>query len=83
MAVATLNVNKQSVRSKATRNVIETPIGLRKLGEWSDNREFSGFKEERSNMRRIVTVEGEISSLRDLILGILENQDKLMEETMN
>lgn len=71
-------VNKPpSVKSK--RPDPETPIAFRKICECSEG-EFSGFIEEGSNMKRMVTVEKEIRCLRELVAGILEKQDQLIEE---
>ena len=64
--------------SKTAKNRMETPIALRKLGEWIEEGEFEGFEEEKSNMRRIVMVEKEIKCLRQLIAGILDSQNQLI-----
>ncbi|MPC47289.1 hypothetical protein E2C01_041031 [Portunus trituberculatus] len=36
---------------------IETPVGLRKLAEDIMDKDFSGFRDERSSMRRLINVE--------------------------
>jgi len=59
---------------------LETPLGLRKLSDWSGNREFSGFKEERSNMRRVVSLEKEVRLMKDAISGLLEKYDNLTKD---
>ena len=55
-----LNVNKPI---GAGVSVIETPMGLRRLME-SDGRDFSGFREEKGTMRRVITVEQEMRNMR-------------------
>ena len=65
---------------KTAKNMMKTPIALRKLGEWIEEGEFEGFEEEKSNMSRIVMVEKGIKCLRQLIAGILDSQDHLTEE---
>ena len=60
-------------------NNMETPVGLRKLGGHGEG-EFSGFREEQGNMRRLVTAEREIRCMRELIAGILERQDEIEQE---
>ena len=61
---------------------VETPVGLRKITSelWSEGSDFSGFREDKSNMRRIITVEKEVRCMRELIASILEKQDQLLEE---
>ena len=60
-------------------NNMETPVRLRKLGGLGEG-EFSGFREEQGNMRRLVTAEREIRCMRELIAGILERQDEIEQE---
>ena len=74
------HVNKPtpSQRRISTQS-IETPIGLRRLGEDKD-RDFSGFREERGNMRRIMSLEKEMRCMRKLMSSILEKQEVLQKE---
>lgn len=77
------NVNK-SVSGPVTPDVrvdfVETPLGLRQLGKCGETRDFSGFKEETTNMRRIVNVEKEIRLMKEVIAGILEKQEQLVKD---
>ena len=59
-------------------NSLETPLGLRNLGESGDSRGFSGFLPDRGNMRRLVGVESEIRLLKELMAQILDKQDQLI-----
>lgn len=60
-------------------NNIETPVGLRVLTS-EDSGDFSGFREDRGNMRRIISAEREIRYMRELIAGVLEKQDDIIAE---
>ncbi len=73
-------VNKLSEEVRQKAHFIENPVGLRQLMEAIGERDFSGFREEKGNMRRIISVEKEIRCMRELISGILEKQDKLIME---
>ena len=84
---ADVNVNKPrpsvyalSGEVRRSGNVIETPVGLRQLVEASGERDFSGFREERGNMRRIINVERELRCMKELISSIVEKQDDLIRE---
>ena len=46
----------------------------------NDGRDFSGFREEKGTMRRVISVEREMRNMRELIAGILLKQDELVEE---
>ncbi len=50
-------VNKPSEEVRQKVCFIETPVGLRQLVEASGERDFSGFREEKGNMKRIISVE--------------------------
>ena len=41
---------------------------------------FSGFREEKTNMRRIVNVEKKVRCMKELLASILDKQEKLFEE---
>ena len=58
--IGTLNISKPI---GAGVSVIETPMGLRRLME-SDGRDFSGFREEKGTMRRVISVEREMRNMR-------------------
>ena len=70
------NVNKPI---GAGVSVIETPMGLRRLME-NDGRDFSGFREEKGTMRRVISVELEMRNMKEFIAGIWLMQDELVEE---
>ena len=70
------NVNKPI---GAGVSVIETPMGFRSLME-NDGRDFSGFREEKGTMRRVISVEREMRNMRELITGILLKQDELVKK---
>ena len=61
------------------QQLIETPAGLRRLSEFSDG-EFSGFKEERGTVRRLVAAEREIRCMKELIVAVMDRQDKVEQE---
>ncbi|MPC68796.1 hypothetical protein E2C01_063006 [Portunus trituberculatus] len=46
-------INEARPRGKS--KIIEMPLGLRQLGDWSKEREFSGLREERANMKRFIS----------------------------
>ena len=73
-------VNVGGARSRHQEVNIETPVGLRELLDLSEVCDFSGFREEKTNMRRIVNVEQEVRCMREMIVGILDKQEKLFEE---
>ena len=70
-----------SRRQNVNKRLIETPVGLRKILDMgSEGSDFSGFKEEKTNMRRIVNVEKEVRCMKELLASILDKQEKLFEE---
>ncbi|MPC34565.1 hypothetical protein E2C01_027958 [Portunus trituberculatus] len=44
---------------------IETPVGLRKLTEDIMDKDFSGFRDERGSMRRLINIERELRYLHE------------------
>ncbi|MPC30310.1 hypothetical protein E2C01_023571 [Portunus trituberculatus] len=54
-------------------------MGLRHLGEWNSMRDFSGFKDKRTNMRKIIS-QAKPRCMREAIAMILHKQDQLFEE---
>ena len=78
-ATGSLSVNKRTPFVSRRRSM-ETPVGLRRIGDSEEVGEFSGFKEERGSMRRIVNLEKELRAVKETIANILENQNVLIEE---
>ncbi|MPC46434.1 hypothetical protein E2C01_040154 [Portunus trituberculatus] len=46
---------------------IEIPVGLRKVTEDAMDKNFSGFKDERGNMRRLINVERELRYVKEVV----------------
>ncbi|MPC10348.1 hypothetical protein E2C01_002981 [Portunus trituberculatus] len=46
---------------------IETPLGLRKLTDDIMDKDFSGFRDERGNMRRLINVERELRHMKEVM----------------
>ncbi|MPC90593.1 hypothetical protein E2C01_085588 [Portunus trituberculatus] len=84
LAGAARHVNKRlGARLRGARSeIIETPLGLRQLGDWSKEREFSDFKEDRVNMRRIIIMDKELKALKVMVGVILERQDQLIRKNL-
>ncbi|MPC26497.1 hypothetical protein E2C01_019638 [Portunus trituberculatus] len=84
MVGAAQDVNKGlGARPRRIRSeIIETPLGLRQLGEWSREREFLGFKEERVTMRRIIIMDKELKALKEMVAIMFEKQDQLIMENL-
>ncbi|MPC75785.1 hypothetical protein E2C01_070182 [Portunus trituberculatus] len=80
----TVDVNKRlGARPRGTRSeIIKTPLGLKQLDEWSREREFSGFKEERVTMRRIIIMDKELKALKEMVTVMYEKQDQLITENL-
>ena len=68
---------------RKTETLVETPLGRRRIREVSGERDFSGFREERASMRRIITLEKDMRCLRELVSSVLDNQDKLIKENQD
>ncbi|MPC79030.1 hypothetical protein E2C01_073541 [Portunus trituberculatus] len=62
------------------QHYIETPIGLRKLTEDTMDRDFSGFRDERGNMRRLVNVERKLRYLKEAMSSLMDKHDRLVSE---
>ncbi|MPC52920.1 hypothetical protein E2C01_046801 [Portunus trituberculatus] len=45
---------------------IETPVGLRKLTENIMDKDFSGFRDKRDIMRRLINVERELRYMKEV-----------------
>ncbi|MPC92206.1 hypothetical protein E2C01_087282 [Portunus trituberculatus] len=54
---------------------IETPIGLRKLTDDTMDKDFSGFRDERCNMRRLIKVERELRYMKETMSSLMDKQD--------
>ncbi|MPC12739.1 hypothetical protein E2C01_005444 [Portunus trituberculatus] len=59
---------------------IETPIGLRKLTEDTIDEDFSGFRDERGNTRRLVNVERELRYLKEVMSSLMDKHERLVSE---
>ncbi|MPC66961.1 hypothetical protein E2C01_061120 [Portunus trituberculatus] len=59
---------------------IETPVGLRKQTEDIMDKDFSGFSEERGSMRRLINVERELRYMKEVMLSLMDKQDRLTME---
>lgn len=66
--------------ASGNQRIIETPIGLRKLTDDSMDKDFAGFRDERSNMRRLVYVERELRNMKEVITSLMDKQDRLLAE---
>ncbi|MPC98510.1 hypothetical protein E2C01_093883 [Portunus trituberculatus] len=64
----------ENPRVTETTRVIETPVGLRKLGEEYTDKEFSGFTGEKDNIRRLVSMERKRRYMKEVLSSILENR---------
>ncbi|MPC12741.1 hypothetical protein E2C01_005445 [Portunus trituberculatus] len=62
------------------QRIIETPIGLRKLTDDIMDKDFSGFRDERSNMRRLVNIERELRYTKEVMTSLMDKQDRLLAE---
>ncbi|MPC77896.1 hypothetical protein E2C01_072365 [Portunus trituberculatus] len=84
MVGATWDLNKGlAARSRGIRSeIIKTPLGMRQLGEWSGEREFSGFKEEKVTMRRIIIMDRELKAGKEMVAAMFEKQDQLIAENL-
>ncbi|MPD00955.1 hypothetical protein E2C01_096462 [Portunus trituberculatus] len=60
--------------------IIETPIGLRELSDDTMDKDFSGFRDERGNMRRLVNVERELRYMKEVMSSLMNKQDRLLME---
>ncbi|MPC40837.1 hypothetical protein E2C01_034406 [Portunus trituberculatus] len=60
--------------SLGNRRCTETPVGLKRLGEDNTDKEFSGFREEKGNVRRLMNVEKEMRYMKEVISSIMENK---------
>lgn len=76
-------VNKPSEEVRQKAHFIETPVDLRQLVEASEERNFSGFREEKGNMRRIISVDKKIRCMREQISGIWKSRTNLLWKTKN
>ncbi|MPC76787.1 hypothetical protein E2C01_071219 [Portunus trituberculatus] len=62
---------------------IETPIGLRKLTDDTMEKDFSSFRDERGNMRRLVNVERESRYMKEVMFSLIDKQDRLGTENID
>ena len=65
------------------RQDLETPLGMRRLTDSSGGRSFSGFMQERGNVRRIVEMEREIRALKELVSNVFQKYNELHLESIN
>ncbi|MPC32409.1 hypothetical protein E2C01_025718 [Portunus trituberculatus] len=62
---------------------IETPIDLKRLSDDNTDKDFSGFREERGNMRKLINVVREIRFFKKEVMSSLMNkQDRLTMENI-
>ena len=71
---------KMSTPRLSTQSPIETPLGLRRIGDSGESGDFLGFREERVSMRKIVILERELRMVKEAIGRILDTQDLLVTE---
>ena len=64
-------------RRKTYGKFMEMPVGLRNI---RDSGGFSGFRDEYSNLRRIIRMERELVDVRELIEVLLSKQEQLSTE---
>ncbi|MPC31481.1 hypothetical protein E2C01_024771 [Portunus trituberculatus] len=67
------------MRSKQTpsfenQRFIKTPVALKRLGNDNMDKDFSGFREERDNMRRLINLEREIRYMKEAMSSMIEKQ---------
>ncbi|MPC91875.1 hypothetical protein E2C01_086937 [Portunus trituberculatus] len=53
--------------SSENQRYVETPVGLRKLTEDIMDKDFSGFREVKDSMRRLVNVERELRHMKEVM----------------
>ncbi|MPD04633.1 hypothetical protein E2C01_100331 [Portunus trituberculatus] len=63
---------RRTIESKHTpscenQRFTETFVGLRKLAEDIMDKDFSGFREERGSMRRLINVERELRYMKEVM----------------
>ncbi|MPC37329.1 hypothetical protein E2C01_030803 [Portunus trituberculatus] len=75
-------VNYKGAKPRGRNEIIETPLGLRQLEDWNKEREFSGFREERPSIKRIISLDGELKVLREMVARIFEQQEQLITENL-
>ncbi|MPC30592.1 hypothetical protein E2C01_023859 [Portunus trituberculatus] len=61
---------------------IETPVGLKKLTEDIMDKDFSGFRNERGRMRRLINIEREFRYIKEVMLSLMDKQDRLTTENI-
>ncbi|MPC51115.1 hypothetical protein E2C01_044954 [Portunus trituberculatus] len=59
---------------------IETLVGLRKLTDDVMDKDFSRFRDERDNMRRLINVERELRYMKEVMSSLMDKQDQLIME---
>ncbi|MPC75365.1 hypothetical protein E2C01_069751 [Portunus trituberculatus] len=73
-------VESKQTPSCETQQYIETPVGLRKLTDDIMDKDFSGFRDERGNMRRSINIERELRYMKEVISNLMDKQDRLIME---
>ncbi|MPC74245.1 hypothetical protein E2C01_068598 [Portunus trituberculatus] len=63
-----------------TQQYIETPVGLRKLTDDIMDKDFSGFRDEQGNMRRLINVERKLRYMKEVMSSLMDKQDRLITE---
>ncbi|MPC73464.1 hypothetical protein E2C01_067793 [Portunus trituberculatus] len=56
---------------------IKIPVGLRKQAEDIMYKDFSGFKDKRGSMRRLINVERELRCMKEVMSSLMDKQDRL------
>ncbi|MPC68202.1 hypothetical protein E2C01_062400 [Portunus trituberculatus] len=59
---------------------IQTPVELRKLTEDIMDKDFSGFRDERGIMRRLINIERELGYMKEVMSSLMDKQDRLTAE---
>ena len=77
MAARLFTSSDQQKCAKANEVIMETPVGLRRIMTSDSKEEFSGFRDEKFNVRRL---EREVRCLCELVTNILGTQETQAKE---
>ena len=68
-------------RPAGTCQLLETPLGLRRLAGFDIPGDFSGFeKENKGTMRRLVSVEREIKFMKEMLESLMTKHEQIEKE---